>query len=744
LIVFEIFPMFCPKCKQSFDEGSRRFCPTDGSRLVPDEVGAGGEQWQGGIFSNLLQKREAVAEAVKEAPRAVTPGHAAMPDDDRGDFFILEDIEPETASDPILTEPVTIAPEAVSTRPPIKKVDLRKIPAGHVELAEGDDRLAFSSADFRPDDPEAFCGRTVKGRYFIGEYFGGDESGYAFIADDKISADRKVLVRILLRGETDEELGTLLDEERVALSHFSHPNIARLIDSGQFTDGTRFLVSEYVDALSAEEVLNIHGAFDPRRAARVIRQAAYALGEAHQDGILHRDIRPANLIIAPGGGDGEHVTLMNFGVSTGEASVGTAAYRSPEVLAGRASTASSDIYSLAVVAFEMLTGTLPFPGSKANELIRAQNEGPRAASGVRNGLPRSVDTVLKKALSFKIAGRFAKARDFGDAFYAALAHVPEIQAAEFETRLPDDAGDASVIGDDRPPTEKTTADALTSSPARPAEPAWKMRSPEPPQEETARAKVIGGVILLALIGLLALGWYYVVKHPAEPELPANAGVGQNSNGTQASTIVPETEMPPQPRNISQPPNTNYYANSKQNLRGDLLHNFVGFSMYYPKDWKVNGPQASSGDDVRGKFIDISRLTPDGRMQEQMLVSYYPSKGTFNLDADRFPQLVKETNDTLKKLLPGYQMVSEREIKVNGDWRAYEVLFQAGGTSPSGEKLIVWGRRLFMPAARPGVTNGFEITMLATSLSNDVRSVDDVGVRGELAGILYSFEPSQNF
>ena len=107
-------------------------------------------------------------------------------------------------------------------------------------------------------------------------------------------------------------------------------------------------------------------------------------------------------------------------------------------------------------------------------------------------------------------------------------------------------------------------------------------------------------------------------------------------------------------------------------------------------------------------------------------------------------MVKETNDTLKKLLPGYQMVSEGEIKVNGDWRAYEVKFQAGGASPSGEKLVVWGRRIYIPAARPGVRNGFEITMLATSFADEVRSVDDVGVRGELASILYSFEPSQNF
>jgi hypothetical protein len=128
----------------------------------------------------------------------------------------------------------------------------------------------------------------------------------------------------------------------------------------------------------------------------------------------------------------------------------------------------------------------------------------------------------------------------------------------------------------------------------------------------------------------------------------------------------------------------------------------------------------------------------------MLISYYPSKGTFGEDADKFPQMVKEANETLKKLLPGYQMVSEGEIKFNGGWRAYEIKFQGGGPSVSGEKLVVWGRRLFIPLERHGAHDGFEITMLATSASDEVRSVDQVGIRGELASILYSFEPSQNF
>ena len=201
---------------------------------------------------------------------------------------------------------------------------------------------------------------------------------------------------------------------------------------------------------------------------------------------------------------------------------------------------------------------------------------------------------------------------------------------------------------------------------------------------------------------------------------------------------------PQPRTIGQPPNSTFYQNSKENLKGDLLRNFVGFSMYYPKDWKVNGPQQGATVKARGKFIDISRLTPGGGIKEQMLVSYYASSGMFAEDAAKFPELLRETNETINKLVSGYRMVSEREIKFNGDWRAYEIKFQFDGQSATGEKTPVWGRRLFVPAGRPGVRNGFEITMLATPASADVKSVDDVGIRGELASILNTFEPSQNF
>src|SRR6476619_2940533 len=116
------------------------------------------------------------------------------------------------------------------------------------------------------------------------------------MGEDRIGG-KKVLVRILLQEESDEILESILAEERVAQAHLAHPNIARLIDSGTFTNGIQFLVSTYFDGLSVRDILDIYGKFLVDRTARTIRQAANALGHAHQEGILHRDLRPENLII---------------------------------------------------------------------------------------------------------------------------------------------------------------------------------------------------------------------------------------------------------------------------------------------------------------------------------------------------------------------------------------------------------------------------------------------------------------
>ena len=269
---------------------------------------------------------------------------------------------------------------------------------------------------------------------------------------------------------------------------------------------------------------------------------------------------------------------------------------------------------------------------------------------------------------------------------------------------------------------------------------WEKRSSAP-------SKVSGlAFTLFSILGILLLMggawgfWAYILNRPPEAQLievPKESVFPTPEENINIAAPTPgEIEVPPLPRTVSQPPNTKYFQNSKEGLKGDLTKNFLGFSLYYPQDWKQN--------DANGKFLDISREASSGTPIEQMLVSYYDSKGTFKTDTDLFPALVKETNTTLKEIVPNYEVVSEGEKAVNNGWRAYEVKFKGEGKTGKGESITLWGRRLFIPPARPGMKNGYVVTMLATSLSPDVKNADDVGVKGELASILESFEPNQNF
>jgi len=743
--------MYCPKCKETFEEGSRRFCPTDGARLIAE----GAPKARTGVFANLIPQMDAISDLDAGHRQTIQPRAA----DDELDlmnnvateqqqdeiFFELDDEPASTAMDETAFARAARTFESLppterasmASKPSPRKVNPYEISDGGVNLEE--ERPDIFTGDFDVSNPESFVGRTVKSRYKVTDFLGGDESGLAYLGQDKI-ADKKVLVRILLQEEPDEIMASILAEERVSLSHLSHPNIARLVDSGTFTNGIQFLVSTYFDGLSVRDILDIYGKFPAERAGRTIRQAAGALSQAHQEGILHRDVRPENLIIDTDS-EVEQVMLVNFGASNGEPTEMNAVYKAPEVLDGRIATAASDIFSLAAVAYEMLTGRVPFEGNSTKEIVRSQYSGlSLRPTDVDDELPHVVDEVLEKAFSYNAGERFTKAREFGDAFYSAVTASRSGQTVRSKGG---DAAAAKPVVTSKP---VVTGQVETLEPAvkpiRSDEPAWKSRSPEPPEVENPRTRTAWLVGILVLLALIAGGWWYIVSHPVEQ--PVTSGdANQAVNEPPVNTISSSTEMPPLPRSITQPPNTNFFENSKSNLKGDLLANFVGFTLYYPKDWKSNGPQPATGTG-RGKFLDISRETPDGRMIEQMLVSYYPSKGTYSEDAANFPQLVKESNETLKKILPGYEAVSEGEIKVNGAWHAYELKFQGGGTSPNGDKLTVWGRRIFIPAARPGARDGFEITMLATSLSDDVKSVDDVGVKGELGPILYSFEPSQNF
>ena len=184
-----------------------------------------------------------------------------------------------------------------------------------------------------------------------------------------------------------------------------------------FDLGDDFLVMELVEGRTLHRVIREEGRLAPEEALRLLAPVAEAVDHAHRAGIVHRDIKPANIMVQPGGPP----KLMDFGVAKIEASVmttagqilGSPSYMSPEQIAGENVTSRSDLYSLAVVAYEMLTGQPPFQGKTITQVIyQVMHEAPPPPRRWNAGLPARYDEVFARALAKDPAARFPTAGEF--------------------------------------------------------------------------------------------------------------------------------------------------------------------------------------------------------------------------------------------------------------------------------------------------------------------------------------------
>ncbi len=337
------------------------------------------------------------------------------------------------------------------------------------------------------------------------------------------------------------------------------------------------------------------------------------------------------------------------------------------------------------------------------------------------------------------------------------------------------------IGSEKKEEKTVSTEAGTEKIKATDDPTWEKRSSEAAGGEESKWFLypLIGLIILAL-GLL--GFFYLTnqnnsvnREPAnklnenlnQPNINANVNLNANDSQTNINTNDSQTNIntnvsdssenlnepssypgepnlsgeprsdlsavPPLPRTISQPPNTVLYKNVKKQQKGVQTENFLGFSIYYPKDWKETKSD--------NKFLDIAKKTPEGLPIKQLLITRYDSNGTFDADRTLFDELVKKSNADLRGILSNYEVINEGEtIFQNGRWRVYQVTFQGIG---SDKKLIIWGRRLWLPVQRAGMKSGFIITVFGTSLSDDIKSVNDLENDDEITEILKTFEPELN-
>ncbi|QQR91990.1 MAG: serine/threonine protein kinase [Myxococcales bacterium] len=256
---------------------------------------------------------------------------------------------------------------------------------------------------------------------------------------DQPSMKRFVAIKILhTRYLSRPDLISRFRREARAMSRLTHPNTARVYLHGQLDDGAAYMVMEYLEGKNLARLVQRDGPLDPVRAIQVMIKVCGALDEAHREGMVHRDLKPENIFLSVDPEKGDIPKVLDFGLAkvteqelnpgsiflTREGAIfGTPEFMSPEQAQGRVLDARSDIYSLSMILYEMLTGELPFYAGQATEYMRKHiHEAPIPLSkrAPERSYPPGLEMVLLRAMEKDPDERFQTAKEFSQALHACI------------------------------------------------------------------------------------------------------------------------------------------------------------------------------------------------------------------------------------------------------------------------------------------------------------------------------------
>ena len=416
---------------------------------------------------------------------------------------------------------------------------------------------------------DTFIDSLFHGRYKISRKLGAGGMANVYLAEDQ-ELGRRVAIKMLDdRHSSDAQFVERFRREAQNAAGLSHPNIVSIYDRGE-AEGSYYIAMEYVEGRTLKELLVARGPSPIGIAIDYTRQILSALRFAHRNGIVHRDIKPHNVIV-----DGEgRVKVMDFGIARAGASqmteagsiIGTAQYLSPEQARGAPVDQTSDLYSTGIVLYELLTGSVPFTGETPVEIaMKHLSQAPLPPSTHRPEVPRDLDYVVLRALAKDPAERYRSAEDM-DSDLERIARGIGVSAETAEAAT-------SVL------SRTEVADALTT--VRPAKTAYTPGRYYEYEEAPRRRSIWPWLLALLLIAGALVGGWYVYQ-----------GIQDQLSATEAVT-VPDVEGILESRAVSEIRDAGLEPNVRREPNSDVPKGIVASQDPSP-------PQRAD----RGTFVTI--------------------------------------------------------------------------------------------------------------------------------------------